>query len=87
MWNEAINYDIEGKDGTRLTCVNLASIEKMVDRLHKDFEGRDSKEVLLPFEFIIGSLFPESYSKLKEVMTLQYIEGYNAGLASREESK
>ena len=34
---------------------------------------------MLPFEFIIGSLFPTSYNAIKDIMTKQYIEGYQAG--------
>ena len=44
---------------------------------------------MLPFEFIVGSLFPSSYNSIKDMMTKQYIEGYQAGfeegLKSEEE--
>lgn len=82
MWNCEITYEIEGEDGTRITCTTLATLEKLVERTKKDFEsqGTPAEEILLPFEFIIGSLFPSCYNSIKEVVTQQYIEGYNTGL-------
>ena len=91
MWNSKITYEIEGEDGTRITCTTLATLEKMVERVKKDFEHEEatSETIMLPFEFIIGSLFPNSYNSLKDAMSKQFIEGYETGfsegLASRNE--
>ena len=81
MWNSEITYEIEGENGTRITCTNLATMERLIERVKKDFEntGNTSEEIMLPFEFIIGSLFPSCYDSIREVMTQQYIEGYHAG--------
>lgn len=81
MWNPEITYEIEGEDGARITCTTLASLNKIAEKVRKDF-SKDFKdeEIMLPFEFIIGSLFPVSYEAIKEVMTQQYIAGYNAGI-------
>lgn len=88
MWNDNITYDIESEDGVRLTCVTLSTLEKMIEKVKKDFGDQNTSDtILLPFEFIIGSLFPESYNQMKALITNQYIEGYNAGFeeGSREE--
>lgn len=81
MWNSEITYEIEGENGTRITCTTLATLEKIAERIKKDFEEKDatSETIMLPFEFIIGSLFPNSYNDIKDAMTQQYIEGYQIG--------
>lgn len=81
MWNDNVTYEIEGEDGTRITCTTLATLEKIVEKTKKDFEETEtySENVMLPFEFIIGSLFPDAYNKIKDAMSRQYIEGYQAG--------
>lgn len=86
MWNSEITYENQGENGVRITCTSLKLVEHMVERLKKDFKDVPSEEVMLPFEFIIGTLFPTAYNNIKEVMTHQYIEGYNAAsLVSYEE--
>lgn len=89
MWNDKVNYEIEGEDGTRITCTSLAHLERLVEKTKADLKENNSypENIMLSFEFIIGSLFPNSYSNLKEAMTRQYIDGYNAGLANKEEVK
>lgn len=81
MWNGEITYEIQGENGTRITCTTLATLEKIVQRVGKDFKNTEatSETIMLPFEFIIGSLFPNSYNDIKDMMTKQYIEGYEAG--------
>lgn len=80
MWNPEITYEINTEDGTRITCTTLKALTKLVEKTRKDLsEDRKDEEILLPFEFIIGSLFPESYFSIKDAMTQQYIEGYNKG--------
>ena len=79
MWNPEITYEINGEDGARITCTTLGAINRMSERLRQDFhEHLSDEEILLPFEFIIGTLFPDCYNSIKEAMTLQYIEGYNS---------
>ena len=86
MWNSEITYEIEGENGTRITCTTLATLERIVEKTKKDFESTDTAPdtIMLPFEFIIGSLFPSSYDAIKNAMTQQYIEGYQAGMAEYE---
>ena len=80
MWNPEITYEINNEDGARITCTTLAALNRLVERTRKDFhKDMNDEEILLPFEFIIGSLFPSSYNAVKDVMTQQYIEGYNKG--------
>ena len=81
MWNDAITYDMEAEDGTRITCTSLGAIERLVERIQRDFKDTNSTadEIMLPFEFIIGSLFPNSYNAIKDAMAMQYIEGFKAG--------
>ena len=80
MWNPEITYEINNEDGARITCTTLASLDKIVKKVRTDFsEEIKNEEIMLPFEFIIGSLFPSSYNAVKDVMTQQYIEGYNKG--------
>ena len=59
---------------------NIESVDKIVKKVRTDFsEEIKNEEIMLPFEFIIGSLFPSSYNAVKDAMTQQYIEGYNKG--------
>lgn len=93
MWNNEITYEIEGENGTRITCTTLSHLEKIVEKTKRDFENQDTSPeyIMLPFEFIIGSLFPTSYNAIKDIMTKQYIEGYQAGfeegLNTKKETK
>ena len=81
MWNNEITYEIEGENGARITCTTLASLERIVEKTKRDFENQDisPEYIMLPFEFIIGSLFPASYNAIKDMMTKQYVEGYQIG--------
>ena len=80
MWNPEITYEINNEDGTRITCTTLAALDKIVKKVRTDFsEEIKNEEIMLPFEFIIGSLFPSSYNAIKDAMMQQYIEGYNKG--------
>ena len=89
MWNSEITYEIEGENGTRITCTSLATLEKIVEKIKKDFEreGVTPETIMLPFEFIIGSLFPTCYNEIKDSMTKQYIEGYNNGFNEKIKEK
>lgn len=84
MWNNEVTMEIESDNGGRITCTSLGAVERMVQRLQKDCEEnpdfpQDHEVLLLPFEYIIGSLFPAAYESVRETMTKQYIEGYKAG--------
>ena len=80
MWNPEITYEINNEDGARITCTTLASLDKIVKKVRTDFsEEIKNEEIMLPFEFIIGSLSPSSYDAIKDAMMQQYIEGYNKG--------
>lgn len=80
MWNPEITYEINGEDGVRITCTTLGAINRMAEQVRRDFnEDTSDEEILLPFEFIIGSLFPASYGAIKDTLTYQYIEGHNKG--------
>ena len=88
MWNPEITYEINNEDGARITCTTLASLDKIVKKVRTDFsEEIKNEEIMLPFEFIIGSLFPSSYNAVKDVMTQQYIEGYNKGYEEGKNDK
>ena len=52
-----------------------------INSVFKKLKG--TVEILLSFEFIIGSLFPEAFSSMKDAMTKQYIEGYNKGFEDK----
>ena len=88
MWNPEITYEINNEDGARITCTTLASLDKIVKKVRTDFsEEIKNEEIMLPFEFIIGSLFPSSYNAIKDIMTQQYIEGYNKGYEEGKNDK
>ena len=88
MWNPEITYEINNEDGARITCTTLASLDKIVKKVRTNFsEEIKNEEIMLPFEFIIGSLFPSSYDAIKDVMTQQYIEGYNKGYEEGKNDK
>ena len=75
MWNNEITYEIEGENGTRITCTSFSALKKLTERLEKDLQ--QDAETLLPFEFIIGSLFPNCYNDIKDFATKQFLDGYN----------
>ena len=80
MWNPEITYEINNEDGARITCTTLASLDKIVKKVRTDFsEEIKNEEIMLPFEFIIGSLFSFIYNTIKDTMFYQYILGYNKG--------
>ena len=79
MWNSSVELEIENENGTRITCTTLKTLKGMVDMVQKTFPEKSDEEIMLPFEFIIGSLFPTSYDALKKAMVQQYIDGYNCG--------
>ena len=80
MWNPEITYEINNEDGARITCTSRASLDKIIKKVRTDCsEEIKNEEIMLPFEFIIGSLFPSSYNAIKDAMMQQYIEGYNKG--------
>ena len=54
--------------------VGVDKIERMCDTLKK----KKLKEV--PFELVIGSLFPDVYKNIKEELRRQYTLGYSEGL-------
>lgn len=82
MWNSNINYEINMEDGYRISTVPLTVLKSLINKVEKDLEDTN-EEILLPFEFIIGSLFPEAFSSMKDAMTKQYIEGYNKGFEDK----
>lgn len=75
MWNDNVNYETNN----RVDQVTFATLKKIVEKLNEAFKDTDPSEVIIPFEFIIGSLFPHSYENIKNTLTQQYIEGYNQG--------
>ncbi len=80
MWNSELTYEIDGEDGVRITCTTLGAINRMAEQVRRDFkEDTTDEEIMLPFEFIIGSLFPACYGAIRDTLTYQYIEGYNKG--------
>ena len=80
MWNSEITYEINGEDGTRITCTTLENLNKLCEKVRADFDEKtEEAHIMLPFEFIIGSLFPASYTAIKDAMTQQFIDGYNSG--------
>lgn len=79
MWNNEINLEVE--EGTRITAAPLSQIKKIVNKIEAFCEEQNVEEdtMLVPFEYVIGSLFPNSYSAMKEMMLNQYREGFNDG--------
>lgn len=83
MWNHEIDFT----DNSRISFTNLGFLKRLVAKIEEDLpEEVLQTEVLIPFEFIIGSLFPTSYEAIKNAMTQQYIEGYNCGKKEAEEN-
>ena len=80
MWNDNVNYETDN----RIDKASLITLRKIVEKLNDAFKDDEPSEVIIPFEFIIGSLFPHSYENIKNVLTQQYIEGYNQGKKENE---
>lgn len=81
MWNDNVTYEIEGENGTRITCTSLGALKRVVARIERDYENQeiDIETIMIPLEFVIGSLFPNTYNSMKDLMTQQYIDGYQMG--------
>lgn len=62
----------------KIDTVKLDKLEKIIKNI-KDSSTLESKDIDLSFEFICASLFPDVFNNIKNVMTKQYIEGYESG--------
>lgn len=57
--------------------VSLAQVKKIIEKS----EAVGAEDV--SFSFVIGSLFPEAWGKIKEELVRSRIEGYNEALAEK----
>lgn len=62
-----------------LDYVSLKRLNDIVDSLNLQQEKCPEHEIKISFEFIVGSLFPESWQNLKNLVAAQYIKGYMDG--------
>ena len=53
--------------------------EKRLDKEVKPEERPTDKEITIPFEYIIGSLFPKVYDNIMQTLSLKFAEGYSQG--------
>ena len=60
-----------------IDSITFEKLKKIINKLEKDNIKSDTP---ISFEFLISSCFPNIYENMKKEMTLQYIEGYKAGL-------
>ena len=75
MWNEEVTLE----EKNRIDYTNLAVIVKIADKLKEAYPEKKLEEIIIPFEFIIGSMFPQAYQNIKNTITQSYIEGFNKG--------
>lgn len=70
---DKVEYNISG--------VKLSTLNKMVLSLNKVAKenGNLEKDVDISFEFIIGSLFPDSWKQIQKTISDFYTKGYIDG--------
>lgn len=60
--------------------IPMSKILAACSKAREMFPDRDDDEILITFEFLIGSFFPEVINNIKESFTRAYAEGYNDGM-------
>ena len=67
----------EEKQLTNKITVKYGILRKMVDALDNISPNEETE---VPFEYVIGSCFPNIFDNIKKELHIQYTNGYVAGL-------
>lgn len=62
-----------------LDKVPLSKIETAIDSIRKYYPDKNSDDIDITFEFLIGSFYPNILDNIKKALTENYINGYNEG--------
>ena len=65
---------------TKISEVRLSTLEKIVN----DVRAYTEEDVEITFEFVIASLFPDSWKRIQAELSRQYTLGYIKGTADAE---
>lgn len=65
---------------TKISEVRLSTLEKIV----KDVRAHTEEDVEITFEFVIASLFPDSWKRMQAELSRQYTLGYIQGTVDAE---
>lgn len=64
----------------KIDSTNLALLNRLIKILNKQYEDiEDLSTIEISFEFIIGSLFPDSWNRILETINEAYTKGFIAG--------
>ena len=67
----------EGKQLTNKITVKYGVLKKVVKALDNISPNEETE---IPFEYVIGSCFPNVFENIKKELHIQYTNGYIAGL-------
>ena len=56
--------------------VPLSEIEAAIKTMREHYPDKDSNDINVTFEYLIGSFFPEIINNIKEMVQLYYARGY-----------
>lgn len=74
---------MDNKEDVKINIsVKLGKLKKVVDFAEKVNSDEDAE---IPFEYIVGSCFPDVYKNIQTVIRAQYTEGYLQGLNERKQ--
>ncbi len=63
----------------KLDQVSLSKIEAAIGSIKKHYPDKNSDDINVTFEFLIGSFYPNILNNIKKALTESYINGYNEG--------
>lgn len=59
--------------------VPLSVVRQALDKITKELPDMAEEDIMLNFEFLVGSFFPHALENMRNAITQSYIEGYNEG--------
>lgn len=62
--------------------VPLSELEAAIKTMREHYPDKDSNDINVTFEYLIGSFFPEIINNIKEITQLYYARGYADALAN-----
>lgn len=81
MNNKKTEFEMKDENGNSLICTTLEHLVQITEKLKRDCpKSKKREDTFIPFEFVIGSLFPTAYKNIKDAMAKEYIKGYQAAV-------
>ena len=72
------------KKMSELDYVSLERVLKAAEAIKLQFPDRQDNEIMLSFEYLIGSFYPNVFNNIKSALNEAHTAGYIQGSESRE---